>query len=129
MNVARSHGRMPGSGRLVSLILVAAVGCTSLKARSSREETGPPHKERTTRSASSGAAPPSQACASDEDCRTWSSYCAEAPCVCRVFTKTEPQLACASANTVTCFVDPCMKKAAACQGGRCVLVMAGDAGR
>jgi hypothetical protein len=129
MKVARFHGRVPCAHRLVSLSLVAAVGCTSLKATSSREETVPPREEPTTSSVSSGAAPTSQACASDEDCRTWSSYCAEAPCVCRVFAKTEAEPACTSTHTVTCFVDPCMKKAGACQGGRCVLVMAGDAVR
>jgi len=63
-------------------------------------------------------------CQSDDDCQTWSSYCTEAPCVCRVYAKDEPEPRCRSrAGNVSCFVDPCMKKAAACQEGRCVLVM------
>jgi hypothetical protein len=70
---------------------------------------------------SSGGAP--AACTTDGDCRTWSSYCAEAPCVCRAVAKSEGEPHCASPTPVSCFVDPCMKRAAACQGGRCELVM------
>jgi hypothetical protein len=62
---------------------------------------------------------------SDADCRTYSSYCREAPCVCRVLGKDAPNPQCAggTAASVSCFVDPCMRKAAACQDGRCVLVV------
>jgi hypothetical protein len=69
------------------------------------------------------SAPSVSACASDADCRTWSSYCQDAPCVCRVFAKGEPDVRCSGAGSVACFADPCMNKTAACQGGRCVLVM------
>ena len=62
-------------------------------------------------------------CNADEDCQTWSSYCQEAPCVCRVYAKGEAEPRCSSAANVSCFVDPCMRKTAACQDGRCVLVM------
>ncbi|HVJ90004.1 MAG TPA: hypothetical protein VM580_09375 [Labilithrix sp.] len=62
-------------------------------------------------------------CTSDSDCGTWSSYCADTPCVCRVVSKADPAPRCSTAATVQCFADPCMKKAAACQEGRCVLVM------
>ncbi len=63
------------------------------------------------------------ACKADADCATWSSYCQEAPCVCRVYGKDEKQPQCAGSGNVACFADPCMNKTAACQDGRCVLVM------
>ena len=72
---------------------------------------------------SPGSAASSPSCKADDECRTWSSYCREAPCVCRVYAKGEAEPHCSGAGNVTCFVDPCMKKAAACQDGRCVLVM------
>ena len=65
----------------------------------------------------------SASCTADEDCQTWSSYCQEAPCVCRVYAKGEAEPRCSSAGNVSCFVDPCMRKTAACQDSRCVLVM------
>jgi hypothetical protein len=72
-----------------------------------------------------GQAPPatSGACASDDDCRTVSSYCAEAPCACRVVSARQPEPRClgAAASNVRCFADPCMNKAARCQSGACVL--------
>jgi hypothetical protein len=61
-------------------------------------------------------------CTTDADCRTWSSYCKDAPCGCRVFAKTESDPQC-KAGTVTCFADPCMKKKAACQEGHCALII------
>ena len=71
----------------------------------------------------SAQAPAQAGCSSDADCRTWSSYCKDAPCVCRVLAKGEADPSCASPGNVACFADPCMNKTAACQGGRCVLVM------
>jgi hypothetical protein len=62
-------------------------------------------------------------CRTDADCRTFSSYCREAPCVCRVLAKDAPDPPCGKPN-VACFADPCMRKTAACQDGRCALVMA-----
>jgi len=63
-----------------------------------------------------------KACTSDAECRTWSSYCAEAPCACRVLTKSEGDPKCLGAGPkVNCFADPCMNKAARCQSGACVL--------
>jgi len=68
-------------------------------------------------------------CSSDADCRTFSSYCAEAPCACRVLTKNEGDPRCLGSGVrVSCFVDPCMKKAAHCQSGACVLTAGGPAG-
>ena len=72
-------------------------------------------------SASAPASPGS--CTSDGDCRLFSSYCAEAPCACRVLATRDPEPKCLgnAASNVRCFVDPCMGKAAGCQSGACVL--------
>jgi hypothetical protein len=72
--------------------------------------------------ASSAPGDATATCATDGDCRTFSSYCAEAPCGCRAIAKSAPDPRCAT-GTVSCFVDPCASKAAACQGGHCELVM------
>lgn len=70
----------------------------------------------------SAKAPGGKVCTSDAECRTWSSYCAEAPCACRVLTKSEGDPKCLGAGPkVNCFADPCMNKAARCQSGACVL--------
>ena len=60
-------------------------------------------------------------CKSDGDCTTHASYCAEAPCACQAMMNTEDTRAC-TGGRVSCFADPCMRKAAACQNGSCVLV-------
>jgi hypothetical protein len=65
---------------------------------------------------------PAAFCASDADCQTVSSYCRDTPCVCRVLARSEP--APHACTDVKCLVDPCAKKAAACQDGRCALVLA-----
>jgi hypothetical protein len=69
------------------------------------------------------APPPSArgACATDADCHTWSSYCGEAPCACRVLGRADAEPRCLSASKVQCLVDPCQHKLAACQSGACVL--------
>jgi hypothetical protein len=80
-------------------------------------------------SAPPASAPPSPrppiarvgACATDADCHTWSSYCGEAPCACRVFGRADAEPRCLSASKVQCLVDPCQHKLAACQSGACVL--------
>jgi hypothetical protein len=76
----------------------------------------------------SSSAPPTTAatpgaCTTDADCRTWSTYCKESPCGCRVLSKSESNPQCTS-GPVTCVVDPCMRKKAACQEGHCALVIA-----
>jgi hypothetical protein len=71
----------------------------------------------------SGAAGGGAACTTDADCRTFGSYCADAPCTCKALAKSAPDPAC-SGTKVECFAAPCMGKAAACQGGRCELVLA-----
>ena len=62
------------------------------------------------------------ACTGDSDCRTFASYCAEAPCACRALGKSDGEPKCGGGGTkVSCFVDPCMKKSAHCQSGVCLL--------
>lgn len=78
-----------------------------------------------TASAPAPTVPPasSGSCTKDDDCRTFASYCAEAPCACRVLSAGDPAPRClgAAASNVRCFADPCMSKAARCQSGACVL--------
>lgn len=73
-----------------------------------------------TPSAAATGAPPS--CSSDADCRTFASYCADAPCACKALAKSSPDPACVGTK-VECFAAPCMGKAAACQAGHCELVL------
>jgi hypothetical protein len=76
-------------------------------------------------SAPSASAPSASAsaCTKDDDCRLFSSYCAEAPCACRALGPRDPNPSCLgdAGSKVRCFVDPCMSKAAHCQSGACVL--------
>ena len=75
-----------------------------------------------TPSTSTSTTKPGKGCASDADCRTYSSYCAEAPCACRVLAKTDGDPKClGSGPKVQCFADPCMNKSARCDSGTCVL--------
>jgi hypothetical protein len=64
---------------------------------------------------------PAASCTSDADCRTFGSYCSDAPCACKALAKSAPDPTCAGTK-VECLAAPCMSKAAACQGGRCELV-------
>jgi len=71
-------------------------------------------------------APGGAKCSTDADCHTFASYCAEAPCACRVLGKGEGDPKCAGAGPkVNCLVNPCMNKAAHCQSGACVLTVKG----
>ncbi|MBN9162581.1 MAG: hypothetical protein J0I07_16580 [Myxococcales bacterium] len=125
----RSGVRSPSAPQSSSFVFVAAI----LVAGTACNTSGSPAKDaQYEKAADSGAllvagdaapAPGPSACSSDGDCRTWSSYCHEAPCVCRVLAKSDPDLRCSGAGNVSCFADPCMNKTAACQEGRCVLVM------
>ena len=76
--------------------------------------------------ASASASAPSStpaSCTKDDDCRLFSSYCQEAPCACRALAARDPSPTClgGAASNVRCFADPCMKKAAQCQSGSCVV--------
>ncbi|MBS2019495.1 MAG: hypothetical protein JST00_41925 [Deltaproteobacteria bacterium] len=79
---------------------------------------------------SSSATPslPKRACTADADCRLASSYCADAPCACLVLGKGDVEPKCSGAQ-VRCFADPCMKKGARCDAGKCVLSTAGATDR
>ena len=71
----------------------------------------------------------SSACTTDADCRTFSSYCSESPCACRVLSKSDPDPTCVGAGPkVQCLVNPCGQKAAHCQSNVCVLVSKAPAG-
>ena len=108
---------------LFALVLVACNTSSPPKdAPRDLADAGPSHALPATASAPVMAPAPS-GCSVDDDCRTWSSYCQEAPCGCRVLAKTAPDPRCAGPGNVACFADPCMNKAAACQDGRCVLVL------
>lgn len=67
------------------------------------------------------SAAPTPQCATDTDCRTFSSYCQESPCACQPLGKADRDPKCAA--TVSCFVNPCARKSAACQNGKCELVV------
>ena len=67
---------------------------------------------------------PKGKCSGDADCRLRSSYCTDAPCACMVLGKDDADLKCRGGQ-VSCFADPCMKKAARCDAGKCVLSTAG----
>lgn len=121
----RSGVRSPSAPQ--SFLLVAVVlffgstgaGCNTSSPSSPAKDSP---RERVD-AAPSTSATAAAGCTADADCRTWSSYCQEAPCVCRVLAANEAEPRCSGGGNVACFVDPCMNKAAACQDGRCVLVM------
>ncbi len=120
----RSGVRSPSAPQIVSIVLLAACNASSpvQNAPHERVDAGVEPRSAAPVVVEAGA---SHACTSDADCRTWSSYCKDAPCVCRVLTKDQPDPQCAGAGErVMCFADPCMRKAAACQDGRCALVVA-----
>ena len=58
-------------------------------------------------------------CRQDADCRLFSDYCTG--CDCRALAREEKDPGC-SGPGVRCLVDPCQNKAAACQGGKCLVV-------
>ena len=76
-------------------------------------------------SASASAPAPAPACTKNDDCRLFASYCEEAPCACRALSPRDPSPKClgGAPPSVKCFADPCMKKAAECQSGACVVTV------
>ena len=68
--------------------------------------------------ASSDASTGDAACGSG--CRLFSVYCSLAPCTCVSLPSTEPDPAC-DAGTVSCVVDPCGGKTAACTASGCAV--------
>jgi hypothetical protein len=59
-------------------------------------------------------------CGSANDCKLFSSYCQQNPCVCIPLPKNQPNPSCMG-KMVTCFVDPCLNKMPACDAGTCVV--------
>lgn len=116
---------------LVSLVLACALACAACNTppKESHDGAVSPSAPTATAPASASAPPPSAppatsgSCAKDDDCRTFSSYCAEAPCACRVLSAADPAPKClgGAASNVRCFAEPCMNKAARCQSGACAL--------
>lgn len=74
-------------------------------------------------SASAAPAAPAKACAKDADCTLFSDYCGG--CTCRGLGPGDGQPRCPG-KPVQCLVDPCLRKVAACDGGRCVARAGGD---
>lgn len=103
---------------LLALVLLAA--CKDPKVAAEEPDAVAPSIAAPSATTAASATKPA-ACASDGDCTTHSSYCADTPCACQVLAKGEAAPKC-SGTPVSCFVDPCMRKAAACQNGACVLV-------
>ncbi len=61
---------------------------------------------------------PSSGCQNANDCKLFSSYCQTQPCVCIPLNKNQPNPTCMG-QMVSCFVDPCLNKAATCDAGMC----------
>ena len=60
--------------------------------------------------------PAAGACTTDADCRLFADYCTG--CDCRVLAKDDKDPTCDGPG-VKCFADPCMKKTAVCEAGKC----------
>ena len=73
----------------------------------------------------SGAPATPASCASDADCSKLSSYCGDLPCACIPYLTSGGAPKCNQPNAVKCLVDPCQRKSAACQDGKCVITAAG----
>lgn len=73
--------------------------------------------------APSASAASAKACAKDADCTLFSDYCGG--CTCRGLGPGDGQPRCPG-KPVQCLVDPCLRKVAACEGGRCVARAGGD---
>ena len=71
----------------------------------------------------SGSALPKTDCKSNDDCKTFSSYCGDMPCACLAIEKGNGPPKCEKPNAVKCLVDPCKGKTAACQSGACVVTL------
>jgi hypothetical protein len=60
-------------------------------------------------------------CTKDAECSLMSSYCSDLPCACVPYLTSGGAPKCNQPNAVKCFVDPCQRKAAGCQDGKCVV--------
>jgi hypothetical protein len=68
--------------------------------------------------ASGSSAPGPARCAKDADCRLFSDYCDG--CACRALAAGQGDPVC-KGTIVTCLVDPCEGKQAACNAGTCAV--------
>jgi hypothetical protein len=75
----------------------------------------------TASAAVSASGPAPATCSSDGDCSKFSSYCGDLPCACVPYLTSGGAPKCNQPSSVKCFVDPCLKKTAACQDGKCVI--------
>jgi hypothetical protein len=110
----------------LAALLASAPACTTPPKEAHDGATAPAPSSSSSSPASASALAPASApasCTTDADCRLFSSYCEEAPCACRALLSRDPSPTCLgnAAPKVRCFADPCMKKAAHCQSGACVL--------
>lgn len=67
------------------------------------------------------SAPAPAACSKNDDCSLMSSYCSDLPCACVPYLTSAGAPKCNQPNGVQCFADPCQRKSAACQDGKCVV--------
>jgi hypothetical protein len=100
------------------LALVFLLACST---KSTPASAPPAPSAAPSASASSAPPPASTTCTNDGDCSTFSSYCGDLPCACLPYLTTGGAPKCNQPNAVKCFVDPCQRKAAACQEGKCVV--------
>jgi len=56
-------------------------------------------------------------CETNNDCRTFGSYCDG--CKCLALNKGDVGPQCTGSNAARCFLDPCLYKQAACNNGQC----------
>jgi hypothetical protein len=120
---------------LTFVLLLAAVACANKTSPPARESNAAPAQGSeasaggspaagtggTASTGSGGTAGAGATCANDGDCRLFSDYCTG--CDCRALARKDSDPTCAGPG-VRCLVDPCQRKKAACQKGRCVV--AGD---
>lgn len=71
--------------------------------------------------ATDGRTTSGSSCRTDADCRLFDDYCSG--CDCRALLQSEPDPRC-SGRGVTCLRQPCADRSAACDQGRCTVVVA-----
>lgn len=108
--------------RLVLVFLFACNTTSSTPPTPPASSSPPPPSPQPSAQASSQATP--GACTKDADCATYSSYCNDLPCACVPYLTSAGAPKCSTPSSVRCLVDPCQRKTAACQEGKCVITVA-----
>jgi hypothetical protein len=107
------------------------IGCNTTSTGSPPPAPTPTPTPTPAQSATASAAPTTSAagarCTKDADCSLMSSYCSDLPCACLPYVTSAGAPKCNQPNAVKCLVDPCQRKSAACQDGKCVVTAAGSA--